>query len=222
MRVVVVAPHADDEILGCGGAIAKFIRLKHEVFIVIATNANIGAPELYSEEDIQNIRAEAKASHKFLGINDTIFCDFPAPSLNFYPEYRISLEFSKIFRDISPEILFLPFPGDLHQDHKAIYRSALVAARPINNNCIKKIYCYETLSETEWSPMHEKSFIPNSFIDVSEDFEKKINAFKFFKSQLKDFPHTRSIEAISALGTYRGATIGVEKAEAFILEREIF
>ena len=220
-KVIIVAPHADDEIIGCGATIAKHIKDGDEVVIIIATNANIGAPELFTNEQIIQIRNEAKEAHNLLGVKKTIFLEFPAPSLNAFPEYKISVELSKIFQDFCPTHLYLPHPGDIHQDHKAIYRASLVAARPQGNNVISFIYCYETLSETEWTPMHEKPFVPNHFVDVTSVFNSKIDAMKCFASQLKAFPHSRSIETFEALAKYRGATIGVERAEAFIVERQI-
>ncbi|MCA4808843.1 PIG-L family deacetylase [Empedobacter stercoris] len=220
-KVIVVAPHADDEIIGCGATIAKHIFDGDEVIVIIATNASKGAPELFSEQDVKNIRNEAKNAHKILGIKDTFFLEFPAPALNAFPEYKISLELSKIFSDFCPTHLYLPHSGDIHQDHKAIYRAALVAARPQGNHKIKNIYCYETLSETEWTPMQERPFVPNHFVDVTEVFTKKEEAMKCFKSQIKMFPHSRSLETFEALAKFRGATIGVERAEAFIVERQI-
>ncbi|GHT77964.1 PIG-L domain-containing protein [Bacteroidia bacterium] len=220
-KVLIIAPHADDEILGCGATIAKHVSKGDEVFIIIATNAHVGAPELVTKEGIINVRNEALNAHKFLGVTDTIFLDFPAPALNSFPEYKISLAFSKIMKNIRPTILYLPHHGDMHQDHKAIYRAALVSARPQGENKILSILSYETLSETEWAPMQEKAFIPNCFIDVSSTFDAKLKAMSYYKSQLKQFPHSRSIEAIEALAKYRGSTIGVERAEAFMIERQI-
>lgn len=218
-KILVVAPHADDEIIGCGGTIAKAINQGDEVYIVIATNASIGAPELFQEDDIRNVREEALKSHKYLGVKKTFFLDFPAPALNAFPEYKISVELSKIINKVNPNILYLPHPGDLHQDHKAVYRASLVAARPQGNYCVEEIYCYETLSETEWTPYQEKAFIPNVFNDVSDFFELKLEAMRFFKSQIKEFPHTRSTETFEALAKFRGATVGVKRAESFIVER---
>lgn len=220
-KVIVVAPHADDEIIGCGATIAKHIFDGDEVIVIIATNASKGAPELFSEQDVKVTRNEAKNAHKVLGIKETYFLDFPAPALNAFPEFKISLELSKIFQKISANHLYLPHPGDIHQDHKAIYRAALVAARPQVNHKINNIYCYETLSETEWTPIHEKPFVPNHFVDVTEVFTKKEEAMKCFKSQIKMFPHSRSLETFEALAKFRGATVGVERAEAFIVERQI-
>jgi LmbE family N-acetylglucosaminyl deacetylase len=220
-RIVVIAPHADDEIIGCGATMAKHIANGDDVYVIVATNAQIGAPELFNEKDVQLIRAEAKQSHAFLGVIKTFFLDFPAPALNAYPEYKISVALGKIFADIQPEIVYIPFAGDIHQDHKAIYRSTLVAARPRGNYSIKEIYCYETLSETEWTPVQEKSFFPTKFVDVTQCFQKKVDAMQYYQSQIKEFPDPRSAQAFEALAKYRGATIGVSYAEAFVVERII-
>lgn len=220
-KILVVAPHADDEIIGCGGTIAKAIGEGNQVYIVIATNANVGAPELFNEGFINKVRSEALKAHKYLGVKETFFLDFPAPALNAFPEYKISIELSKIIKKVRANILYLPHPGDLHQDHKAVYRAALVAARPQDDYCIEEIYCYETLSETEWAPYQEKAFIPNVFNDVTDFFEQKLVAMQFFKSQIKKFPHTRSTETFEALAKYRGANVGVKRAESFMVERII-
>lgn len=220
-KVIVVAPHADDEILGCGATMAKHVYHGDEVIVIIATNAFIGAPELFTENRVKSVREEALNAHNIIGVKETIFLDFPAPALNAFPEYKISIELSKLFQKFNPTHLYLPHPGDIHQDHKAIYRSSLVAARPQNNLKIANIFCYETLSETEWTPLHEKPFIPNYFVNVTEVYEKKNLAMLCFQSQIKEFPHSRSLQALEALAKLRGSTVGFERAESFIVERQI-
>lgn len=220
--ILVIAPHPDDEVLGCGATIAKHINNGDNVTILIATNASRGASELYSEKAVEAVRIEAQIAHKILGVNNTKFLEFPAPALNVYPSYKISLAFSEIIKDGGYDSVYLPHPGDMHEDHRVIYRSALVACRPQNETTVKNIYCYETLSETEWAPMQgDHYFKPNCFVDVSNVFEKKIEAMKCFNSQLKTFPHSRSLEALEALAKFRGSTIGVYRAEAFEIERII-
>lgn len=219
--ILVIAPHADDEIIGCGATMAQAIERGIKVYVLIATNAHVGAPDLYTKERMERVRREALDAHAFLGVEETFFMEFPAPSLNNYPEYLISLQMVEIIKKIKPKILYLPFPGDMHQDHKAIYRASLVAARPIGDCSVKEIYCYETLSETEWGPYYENGFIPNVFNDVSQVFEKKLEAMKRYKFLIRTFPHPRSLENFEALAKYRGATIGVARAESFVVERMI-
>jgi LmbE family N-acetylglucosaminyl deacetylase len=221
-KILVIAPHADDEVLGCGAMIAKMAAEGNEIHVLIATNAHIGAPEIASEKGIERVRNEALEAHKILGVTETHFEDFPAPALNAYPEFKMSLAIGKLLEKIKPDILFLPHPGDLHQDHKAIYRASLVPSRPQGNYSIKEIFCYETLSETEWAPFQGDNFFkPNYFIDVTNFIEKKLEAMSCFKSQLKSAPHSRSLDTIKALATYRGNTVGVNFAESFEVERII-
>jgi Uncharacterized proteins, LmbE homologs len=218
-RMIVIAPHADDEILGCGATIAKYIDSGFEIFVIVATKGDLS---MFLEERVLNVRREALEAHKFLGVKETFFFDFPAPKLNVVPECDISNALFDVFKSVKPCTIFIPHPSDLHQDHKAIYRSSLVPARPIYDYKVEEIYCYETLSETNWAPIAANSFfIPNLYIDVSNYFEKKLEAMRIFKSQLKPFPNSRSLEAIDALATYRGTTIGAPKAEAFVIERQI-
>ena len=221
-NILIIAPHADDEILGCGGVIAKYKSAGNKVFIIVATNASIGAPDIYSKTDVELTRQEAIAAHNFLGVQETIFLDYPAPNLKNAERFRISMDLSLLLSRIEPEVVFLPHPSDLHSDHSVIYESALVALRPFSAPSVKHIYCYETLSETEWAPYQGiDPFHPNVFIDISTEIDSKLKAMKFFKSQLKQFPHSRSIEAITALAQLRGSTINSTSAEAFELVRLI-
>ncbi|OFY51428.1 MAG: GlcNAc-PI de-N-acetylase [Bacteroidetes bacterium GWF2_41_31] len=220
-NILIIAPHADDEVLGCGGIISKYSNEGFEVHILVATNASIGAPELFNQEGIDNVRNEAIAAHKILNVKQTHFLELPAPRLDVYPNYQIAIAFSEIINEIRPEALFIPHRGDIHKDHEAVFNAALVAARPINNCSVKKIYAYETLSETEWAaPFGDDNFIPNRFVNITKEFKLKLEAMECFKSQLKPFPNPRSLEAIEALAKYRGATVGFERAEAFMVIRE--
>ena len=222
-RFLVIAPHADDETLGCGATIAKLSEQGKIVDVVIMTNASVGAPELYSQASIDLVRKEAFQAHKILGVTQTFFCDLPAPCLDQYPQYKISGTLSEIISDLKPETIFIPHRGDLHLDHGAIFNAALVAVRPQNGNSVKTILAYETLSETEWGhPFQDSVFVPNYFITVSEEnLLKKIAAMSAFESQLKEFPHPRSKQAIESLARFRGATVGAKAAEAYSLVRLI-
>lgn len=220
-NIIIVAPHADDEILGCGGVIAKHVSNGSNVYVIIATNGNKGAPELFSKEQVDRTKKEAVQSHKLLGIKETIFLDFPAPALNSYPQYKISLALKTVFDKYRPNTIYIPNPGDLHLDHVAIYRSSLVAARPIGDCSIDLILCYETLSETEWTPNSDKPFAPNYFVDISDYIDSKLLAMQQYKSQLRDYPSSRSLKALHALSVLRGSTVGQKHAEAFYVERQI-
>jgi len=222
MRILVLAPHADDEILGCGGLISKYSSDGHEVFIAILTNASIGAPEIFSENGIKVIREAALKAHKLLNVKETIFLDLPAPQLDQYPMFKITDQIKALVKKYTPDIFLIPHKGDVHIDHKVIHDAALVAIRPISRHKIKKILVYETLSETEWGdPAGSDYFKPNYYLDISEHIENKKKAFSFFASQVKLYPHPRSLEGISVLAQYRGMTVNVPFAEAFMMIREV-
>lgn len=219
MRIVVVAPHPDDEVLGCGGVMARHAAAGDDVFVVIATR---GAPDLYSDESVERTRAEARQAHAILGVRETRFLDFPAPRLDVTPAHLIADALAQQFHDLQPERVYLPHHGDMHADHGRIYHATLVAARPLASCPVKQLLCYETLSETEWAPPIASSvFYPTVFVDIAAHLPKKLEAMRCFASQLKPAPNPRSLEAIEALARYRGSTISAHAAESFILIRDV-
>ena len=222
-NILVIAPHADDELLGCGATIVKKIANGDNVYVLVMTNAHIGAPELFSEDNINTVRTEAQKAHAFLGIKETVFLDFPAPKLDQQPSYLMSIEISKVIQKFQIDTVYIPHRGDIHKDHKMVFDAVLVAVRPRNNYTVKKVLAYETLSETECgNPVASDMFIPTYFEEVNElYFEKKLKALSFFHSQMALFPASRSLEAVDALSKYRGATISKMRAEAFMVVRII-
>lgn len=218
-KVLIIAPHPDDEVLGVGGTIAKFVSEGKEIYVVICTK---GYPPDFDIELIEIGRKETKEVHKFLGVKETIFLDFPAANLDKVPHKEINNKLTEVLEYIKPNMVFIPFGGDLHIDHQKIFHSSLVALRPINSFKIEKIYAYETLSETNWNaPYLITHFVPNVYIDISKYLDRKEEAMKIYNSQLKEFPHERSIESIRALAMLRGSTVTLKAAEAFILIREV-
>ena len=222
-KILVIAPHADDEVLGCGASIAKACASGDEVYVLICTNASVGAPELFSSDIIKQIRTEALEAHSALGVKETFFLEFPAPVLDQYPRYKMSNEISAIIRKIGADTVYIPHRGDCHKDHAIIHECAMVACRPLANCKVKHVYAYETLSETEWGePIAADFFVPVKYNTFSvEEFQKKLDAMSCFKSQLYPFPASRSLEAIEALAKYRGCTVSAERAEAFEVLRDI-
>ena len=222
INILIVAPHVDDEVIGCGGLIAKSTKAGSKVYVVIVTNGNLGAPELFPLEGTLKVRSEALKAHKFLGVEKTFFLDFPAPRLDTVPAYKISLAIKELIFKYDINSLYIPHRGDIHKDHGIVFLASLVAARPIYDCPVKNIYAYETLSETEWAPPYgDDAFIPTEFVDISEEMEMKLKAFSFFETQLREFPHSRSLEAIEALAKLRGSTVGKLRSEAFSVIRRI-
>lgn len=220
MRVLVIAPHPDDEVLGVGGTMARLAQAGHEVIVAIVTR---GDPSMFDPAFIARGRQEAAEANRLLGVREVISLEgFPAALIDTLPQARLNEAFGRLFRDVRPAWLFIPFVGDLHQDHRLIFDSLLVAARPMRGQWIEAIYAYETLSETNWNaPLLSPGFAPNSFFDISDFLAVKLKAMSQYQSQLKPPPHERSLEALEALARLRGATIGVQAAEAFVLVRAI-
>jgi LmbE family N-acetylglucosaminyl deacetylase len=220
MRALVIAPHPDDEVLGVGGTMARFSREGHEVFVAIVTR---GDASMFDQDFIEQGRGEARQAHQQLGVKETIFMDgFPAALLDTVPQAKLNAALGKLVDDLRPDLLFIPFNGDIHADHRIVFESALVAVRPRGKESVRAVYAYETLSETNWNaPLLTPGFMPNTYFDISPFLEVKLSAVGKFKSQLKPFPNERSIEAVEALATLRGATVGHAAAEAFILVRAI-
>jgi LmbE family N-acetylglucosaminyl deacetylase len=206
-------------VLGCGGTIARHAARGDRVDVLVVTR---GAPELYSEEQVRQLRKELEAAHAILGISAVHFLDFPAPRLDLIPSHEIADAVEAHITSIRPDAVYIPHRGDLHSDHRCVSSAALVAARPINSHAVRRLLGYEVLSETEWAaPVAQDAFLPSVFVDISDHLEKKKQALAAYKSQLKEFPHPRSLRAVECLARLRGSAAGVPAAEAFALIREI-
>ena len=218
-KILILSPHADDEILGCGGFISKYSRQNYNINVLILTNAHIGAPEIYSLREIQKIRNEAKLANNLIGTKKLYFEDLPALNLINYPIYKISNIISKYINNINPEIILIPSINDIHDDHKIIFKAAKVSTRFIKKSNLKKILSYEVLSETEWNE-REKAFSPNYYVNLDEsDINNKVKAVEKYKSQIKKSPHPRSIEGIINQSKVRGSNVFMKYAEAFKVEK---
>lgn len=218
-KVLILSPHADDEILGCGGFISKYSKQNYHINVLILTNANKGAPEIYSPEEIKLLRKEAKIANNLIGTSRLFFENLPAINLNNYPIYKIANIIDKYIKNINPEIVLIPSANDIHDDHKIIFKAAKISMRPNKISNLKKILSYEVLSETEWNE-DGKSFNPNYFVRLKKsDINNKVKAFLKYKTQVKKFPHPRSKEAIINLSRVRGSQAFMEYAEVFKVEK---
>lgn len=219
MKILVIATHPDDEVLGCGGVMARHAAAGDSVHVLVVTR---GAPELYPPAQIEALRCELAEAHAVLGVTAAHFLDFPAPKLDSIPNHELADAIGALLHSLQPDAVFLPHRGDVHADHRAVHQAALVAARPAGDTRIARLLAYETLSETEWgSPSAADAFLPTVFADITGHLESKLKAIACYRSQLKEFPHPRSLQAIEALARLRGSAAGYAAAEAFMLIREI-
>ncbi len=215
MKVLVFAPHNDDEILGVGGTMARYIADGAEVYVCEVTASLV-------EEYKKKLQGEALNAHKTLGVTETYFLNLTVVELPHEGIRKFTGSVSEVVKKIVPDVVFLPFYGDIHTDHTAVANAVMVAVRPLVAPFVKEVYMYETLSETGWNyPTADKTFIPNVYFDITDFFERKTDAMKAYASQLRQYPHPRSIEALRALAQYRGSNVGVPLAEAFMCVRII-
>lgn len=219
MNVLVIAPHPDDEVIGCGGTIAKRTQDGNSVYVCVVTK---GVEPLYRESDTEKTLEDCIRADKMLGVKDTIFLGFPAVMLETVPRYELNKKIHDLIQKILPDEVYIPHRGDMQIDHKMVVDAAMVALRPKFKHVIRRIYAYETMSETGWDiPNTTNDFIPTVYEDISCTMDLKLSAMKIYESQLSPFPSARSIEAIESLGKYRGAIVNCPAAEAFSLIREI-
>ena len=218
-KILVVAPHPDDEVLGVGGTIAKRCRCGDQVYVCIVTK---GQQPMFSKESVAQVRSEAVAAHQMLGVAETIFLDLPAVLLDTLPQAEVNAKIGELVSRILPDEVYIPHFGDIHKDHFIVAEACMVALRPKYQHKVSKIYAYETLSETGWHiPNATNQFTPTVYEDITDTLQDKLSAMSIFKSQVSEFPDARSVGALEALAKYRGSAVGVEAAEAFCLIREI-
>jgi len=218
MNVLVFAPHRDDEIIGLGGTLIKKKEAGDHITVCVVT-AREGE---VLPACTQRIHDEMKRAFDFVGIDKYIGLPFGANLLETVPRLVFYKAFADVVKEVHPDEVYLPFWGDMQKDHQLTVEAAMVAMRAKFPHRPKRVYAYETLSETGLNvPSQDKVFYPTVFEDISDQLEKKLQAMRFYESQLHPFPDLRSLESIEALARLRGATVNVKAAEAFVLIREI-
>lgn len=222
VRVLVVAAHPDDEALGCGGTMARHALEGHRVdvlFLADGVTSRIGANPV---DELAQREACARISCKLLGAAEPVFLRLPDNRLDSLPLLDVVQAVEAEIARVKPTVIYTHHGGDLNIDHRTAHHAVMTACRPIPGSSVRAIYCFETPSSTEWaSSATGPAFRPVRFVDISATAERKIQAISAYKQEVRAFPHIRSPEAIAALVRLRGATVGVEAAEAFVVEREI-
>ena len=217
MNILVIAPHPDDEILGCGGTILKMTSKGHNVDVCIVTK---GQSPQFDSEYIERGYYEDFRANLSLGVSKIFSLKFPASNLDMIPQYQINDSIKDVIEEIEPEEIYIPYYGDIHHDHKIVAEAAMVAARPMKGQCVKRIYAYEVPSETGWD-VPDNTFKPNVYIDITNQIQCKVEAFQLLKTQKKKYPDARSAEVLYSIAQYRGSQVGYYHAEAFMLLREL-
>lgn len=214
MKVLVIAAHPDDEVIGCGGTMVRHAQEGDEVYVLIVSE---GASAQYADPKmIAERRKAAEQAGKVMGVKEHFFFDFPDARLHTVPQLDINKAVEKVLDKIKPDIVYTHSGSDISKDHETVYCSTLVACRAHKRN-IKKVLCYESLGSTNAGCAAR--FSPRYYVDISPHFAKKIKAFRCYASEVEPFPHPRSIEALEALAKLRGVECGKKMAEAFEVVR---
>lgn len=218
MNVLVVAPHMDDEVLGVGGTIRKRSDKGDKVHVCIVAE---GYEPEYSWRYTAREKAELIKAASVLGVSSVDMLGFRTTRMTDEIRNQLYKKMEEEVSRIAPQEVYIPFWGDMHVEHSMVADACMYALRPKTGKRVR-IYAYEVMSETGWNRnCADVSFVPNVFEDITDTFGCKLQAMSAYRSQLAEFPNARSLQALSALAEYRGSVAGVEKAEAFMLIREI-
>ena len=219
-NIIVISAHPDDEVLGVGGTILKHINQGDKVYWLITTS--VLESEGFSKEKILSRKEEIKKVETQMSISGTFQLGYPTMKLSSSSIITMVPRISEIFNQIEPEIIYCLNRTDAHSDHRYTFDAVMACTKSFRYPFIKKVLLYECISETEFAPaIPERVFQPNYFVDISDFLNKKIEIMKIYKSELGDHPFPRSEKNIKALSIFRGATAGVEYAEAFQLIKYI-
>ena len=216
-KVLVISPHPDDETLGCGGTLIRHKKEGDEIHWLIMTNVNSSEKKIHSvkEKEIEEVS-------KAYNFDSTSRTKFLTSELDSAPRKEIIQVISKVFEEIQPNFLYLPFNNDIHSDHSIVFDAAASCTKSFRYPYVKKVMIYETISETEFSIRPDREqFKPNLWIDISDYIDEKIEIMSLYESEIGKEPFPRSEQNIRSLAKFRGSTVGALSAEAFILLKEI-
>ena len=216
-KILIIAAHPDDEILGCGGMIAKLKR-NNQIQVLFLTDGISARTK--GNKSINIRKNETLKLFKYLKIKKPIFFDFSDNELDKSTLLSIVKKIENIIKKFKPNIIFTHYEHCLNIDHKIAYQATITATRPLKKNkFIEQIISYEVPSSTEWRLSNKHTFIPNIYFDISKVIKDKVRYLKFYKSELKKFPHSRSIKGVKTFASFRGLASGFEYAEAYLLVR---
>lgn len=225
MSTLVVASHPDDEVLGCGGTIARRASEGEDVYVVILGEGITSRYESADAADrslVADLSAGARAAGRELGTSDTFFLGLPDNRFDTVALLDIVKGVERIIDQIGPTTVFTQHGGDLNIDHQITYRAVLAATRPLPGSSVRACYAFEVASSTEWAfQRFAPVFRPGLFVDISLTIDAKVKALARYGDELREFPHPRSSENLRAMAARWGATVGVAAAEAFEVVREV-
>lgn len=222
--IIIIAAHPDDEVLGCGGTIAKLAdegASIHVVFLADGVFSREG-DQAKQQEELRIRRAAAQKACDILGVKSVTFGDFPDNRMDTIALLDIVTMVEKLIAEHRPDTIFTHHAGDVNIDHCRTHEAVVTACRPQRGHPVKTLLCFEVPSSTEWQlPGSAPIFAPNWFVDISDTLDRKLAALDAYAAELRAWPHPRSLQGVEHLAHWRGATVGVDAAEAFMLGRQL-
>lgn len=222
-RILIVAAHPDDEVLGCFGTVSRLIKEGYEAYTLILgegkTSRDATRDVENKKDEIDLLNSEIQKANDLIGIKKVFVESFPDNRFDSVDLLDIVKVISKVKEEVLPDIIFTHYENDLNIDHTITYKAVITATRPMPTESVKEIYSFEVLSSTEWN--YPLSFSADTYFDVSDTISLKIDAMKEYSSELCEYPHPRSIEGIELNAKYQGMRVGKEYVEAFMSIRVI-
>lgn len=218
--VLVVAAHTDDEALGCGGTIARHVAEGDKVYAVFMADgvySRTGA----DQADFARRMQAAENAKSILGIKEHCYLGLPDNRMDSIPLIDVVQQLVSIIDKLKPNIVYTHHHGDLNIDHRVTHQAVLTACRPVPGSCVQAIYAFEVMSSTEWATPFADPFLPNHYVDISNQLSTKMDALRAYQLEMRDTPHSRSLEHLAHLAHHRGHTVGVVAAEGFATIRTV-
>ena len=224
--ILVVAAHPDDEVLGCGGTIIRHVEAGDPVRVLIvaegATSRQLQRDRIQAGRELTALASAAEKAGSILGVESIELLDLPDNRLDSLDRLDLIKIIEERFDRHKPEVVYVHHAGDVNVDHRRLHEAVVTASRPIPGQSVKKLFSFEVASSTEWQPPGSgPSFMPNYFVDISGQWQQKKKALIAYNSEMRTWPHARSLEAVEYLSRWRGAQVGIEAAEAFCLLRQV-
>lgn len=216
-KILIVAAHPDDEVLGCFGTVARFIKEGYEAYTLILGEGKTARDDKRvtenKKDELELLNTEIVSANDTIGIKKVFVESFPDNRFDSVDLLDIIKVILKVKDEVKPDIIFTHYEHDLNIDHQITYKAVITATRPMEDECVKEIYSFEILSSTEWN--YPLSFSPDTFFDISDTLDLKVKAMKEYNSELCQYPHPRSLEGIELNAKYQGMRVGKKYVEAF-------
>lgn len=223
--IAVIAAHPDDEVLGCGGTIARLSTEGSSVHVLLLADgesSRVETPDAITPDLVAARRTAADRASALLGCKSVTVHRLPDNRLDSLDLLDVVKQIEAFVNRHSPTTVFTHHGGDVNVDHSIVHEAVLAACRPQSRHPVRDLLFFEVASSTEWRPPGSAApFVPNHFVDISATLAVKLRALETYQAELRPFPHPRSVEAVTALARWRGATAGCAAAEAFVVGRQI-